>query len=214
MRVDILTLATASAAALTIGLASPAFASPAFGDYQGLRAQGASSTLQPGETAQALLQRRGGGGGDGDGDSFSASRHRSCGSFSGCRGLLGHRGGIFGGGVFGGAGGWGGGGGGGCCGGDRVSWEESGAAGAPSRPSVPQARPRAAAVPPPAVVQRRRMIVQRRQVVRVPRRAVPTGFGGSQGSNLPLGIAGLSLILGGVGLLPLARRRTRASERA
>ncbi|WP_329253369.1 hypothetical protein OG417_10550 [Actinoallomurus sp. NBC_01490] len=41
-----------------------------------------------------------------------------------------------------------------------------------------------------------------------------TGFGGSQGTNVPLGVAGMSLLLGGAGLLPLARRRLQASARS
>ncbi|MCO6008709.1 LPXTG cell wall anchor domain-containing protein [Actinoallomurus purpureus] len=52
----------------------------------------------------------------------------------------------------------------------------------------------------------------RRQVGVVPSGAVRAGFGGSQGSSVPLGVAGLSLILGGTGLL--ARRRIRAGARS
>jgi hypothetical protein len=44
--------------------------------------------------------------------------------------------------------------------------------------------------------------------------AVHGGFGGSQGMNAPLGLAGLSLLVGGAGLLPLARRRLQASARS
>jgi hypothetical protein len=48
----------------------------------------------------------------------------------------------------------------------------------------------------------------------VPMGAVRTGFGGTQGTNVPLGVAGMSLLLGGAGLLPLARRRLQASARS
>ena len=48
----------------------------------------------------------------------------------------------------------------------------------------------------------------------VPMGAVRSGFGGSQGMNAPLGLAGLSLLVGGAGLLPLARRRLQASARS
>ena len=48
----------------------------------------------------------------------------------------------------------------------------------------------------------------------VPRGAVRSGFGGTQGMNAPLGLAGLSLLVGGAGLLPLARRRLQASARS
>ncbi|MFL6052791.1 MAG: LPXTG cell wall anchor domain-containing protein [Actinoallomurus sp.] len=52
----------------------------------------------------------------------------------------------------------------------------------------------------------------RGQVAAVPRGGVPTGFGGSQEMSLPMGVAGLSLILGGTGLL--ARRRIRTGARS
>jgi hypothetical protein len=195
MRVKTLTLATA---ALTFGLAAPALASPTLGEYQGMR-------------TQASLQR-GGGDCDGDGgcaDSDSFSGHRHCGSFGSCGHLFGHGplsgfGGGFGGGGFGGGGG-----------GDRVAWDTSGGWCCAAK----HARVPARVAPPPPALRRPlarpgRVIVHRRQVMRVPRRAVPTGFGGSQGMNLPLGIAGMSLILGGAGLLPLARRRIRTSERS
>lgn len=199
MRVKTLTLATA---ALTFGLASPALASATLGEHQGMR-------------TQALLQRGGGdcdgGGGCADGDSFSGHRH--CGSAGSCGRLFGGGGpfGGFGGGFGGFGGGFGGGGGGG---GDRVSYGESGrwcCAGKRARVPAPRV-----AVPRrrPMLARPGRVVVHRRQVMRVPRRAVPTGFGGSQGMNLPLGIAGMSLILGGAGLLPLARRRIRTSERS
>ncbi|MFB9837424.1 hypothetical protein [Actinoallomurus acaciae] len=48
----------------------------------------------------------------------------------------------------------------------------------------------------------------------IPTGAVRTGFGGTQGTNVPLGVAGMSLLLGGAGLLPLARRRLQASARS
>jgi hypothetical protein len=48
----------------------------------------------------------------------------------------------------------------------------------------------------------------------VPMGAVRSGFGGTQGMNAPLGLAGLSLLVGGAGLLPLARRRLQASARS
>ncbi|GAA4603687.1 hypothetical protein GCM10023195_12260 [Actinoallomurus liliacearum] len=50
------------------------------------------------------------------------------------------------------------------------------------------------------------------QVSAVPRGAVPTGFGGSQGASVPIGVAGLTLILGGAGLI--ARRRIRTGARS
>jgi hypothetical protein len=59
--------------------------------------------------------------------------------------------------------------------------------------------------PAPAPAPRRRY---------VPMGAVRGGFGGTQGMNAPLGLAGLSLLVGGAGLLPLARRRLRASARS
>jgi hypothetical protein len=59
--------------------------------------------------------------------------------------------------------------------------------------------------PAPAPAPRRRM---------VPMGAVRGGFGGGQEMNAPLGLAGLSLLLGGAGLLPLARRRLQASARS
>ncbi|MEV0408645.1 LPXTG cell wall anchor domain-containing protein [Actinoallomurus sp. NPDC050550] len=52
----------------------------------------------------------------------------------------------------------------------------------------------------------------RAQVRAVPSGAVHAGFGGGQGANVPLGVAGLSLILGGTGLL--ARRRIRTGARS
>lgn len=48
----------------------------------------------------------------------------------------------------------------------------------------------------------------------VPMGAVRSGFGGTQGLNAPLGLAGLSLLIGGAGLLPVARRRLQASARS
>jgi hypothetical protein len=48
----------------------------------------------------------------------------------------------------------------------------------------------------------------------VPTGAVRSGFGGTQGLNAPLGLAGLSLLIGGAGLLPVARRRLQASARS
>lgn len=193
MRVKTLTLATA---ALSFGLAAPALASSTL-DSQGLR-------------SQVLLQRGGDdcgdGGGCGDSDSFSSHRH--CGSGAGCGRLFG--GGPFSAGGFGGfgGGGFGGGGFGGGGGGDRVEYGESGHFCCAAKHARVHARVAAPRMARPGVV------MHRRQVVRVPVRAVPTGFGGSQGMNLPLGIAGLSLVLGGAGLLPLARRRIRASERS
>lgn len=217
MRVDIMTLTTASAAALTIGLASPAFGAGA--PVSALRA--GIGHLAPAQAAahQIVLARDGDGDGDGgrdgdvrgdvdqrggDGDISGGIRRRHCGS-PGCfhgfhHGLLG---GPF---VFGGAGcgigcggGWGGGGWGG--GGDRTAIaEEEGEGGGGGgqrpthrRPSMP--------------------MHMRHQVSVVPSHAVPTGFGGSQGSKVPLGLAGLSLLLGGAGLL-VARRRLRTSARS
>ncbi|HEY0541973.1 MAG TPA: hypothetical protein VGD53_26635 [Actinoallomurus sp.] len=48
----------------------------------------------------------------------------------------------------------------------------------------------------------------------VPMGAVRSGFGGTQGLNAPLGLAGLSLLIGGAGLLPVARRRLQARARS
>lgn len=217
MRVDIVTLTTASAAALTIGLASPAFGAgaPASAPRAGV------GHIAPAQvsTHQLLLARDGDGDGDGDtggdidqrgcgGDFCGGFRHRHCGSpacFHGFhhgllgRGILGH-GGPF---VFGGAGcgigcgGWGGGGGGNVSG--AVANESGFEAPPPAR--KPMRRRPAAPMRMP------------RQVTVVPSRAVPTGFGGSQGSKVPLGLAGLSLLLGGAGLL-VARRRLRTGARS
>ncbi len=217
MRVDIVTLTTASAAALTIGLASPAFGAGA--PASAPRAVVGHIVPAQESAHRLVLARDGDGDGDGDvrgdldqrgcgGDFCGGFIHRHCGSpacFRGFhRGLFRHglfrHGGPF---VFGGAGcgigcgGWGGGGG------DvsGVAANESGAEAAPpERRPVTHRRP---AAPMRA----------RRQVAVVPSRAVPTGFGGSQGSKMPLGIAGLSLLLGGAGLL-VVRRRLRASARS
>lgn len=216
MRVDIMTLTTASAAALTIGLASPAFGAGA--PASALRA--GIGHLAPAQAAahQVGLARDGDGGGDGDGgrdgdvhgdldqrggDIGGGFRHRHCGSPSCFHGF--HHGLLGGPFVFGGAGcgiGCGGGFGGGFGGGgDRtaIAEEEAGGGGVAGRrpmrrrPSVPMR--------------------VRHQVSVVPSHAVPTGFGGSQGSKVPLGLAGLSLLLGGAGLL-VARRRLRTSARS
>jgi hypothetical protein len=204
MRVDILTLTTASAAALTIGLASPALAASNTDAQAGLhqRAQHVAvhpwaQSLTP-ESAHGLnLVRRdgdgddddddddgdGGGGGDDDHHRFRHRHHRGIAPFAfgdeGCDGES--------------------------CGGDgdHAAGEEEGGGccaggGGAGREVVKKVRGRTVRMPG--------------QVSAVPSGAVRTGFGGAQGSSVPLGVAGLTLILGGAGLL--ARRRIRTGARS
>lgn len=211
MRVKTLTLTTASAAALTIGLASPALAlAPTAGlgavhNQTGFGAQH-QGALHDGLHHMVVLPKGdddddddgGGGGGDAEIGGVHRSRH-----FGGPRGLCGIGGHI--GGFAHGCGedadddddGDGGGGG-------DFGSQDSTACCAHGAARVKVSRPAPARPVAPAPAPRRRM---------VPMGAVPSGFGGSQGLNAPLGLAGLSLLVGGAGLLPLARRR-RASARS
>jgi hypothetical protein len=207
MRVKTLTLTTASAAALTIGLASPALAlanAAGMGAVHqtgfGAQHQGA---LHDGLHHMVALPKGddddddgddGGGGSDAEIGGAHHSRH-----FSGPRGLCGvggHIGGLAQG-----------------CGeenGDDDDDEGEGAGDFGSQHSSACCEQGAAVVkhvrvsrPAPAPAPRR-----------VPMGPVHAGFGGSQGLNAPLGLAGLGLLAGGAGLLPLARRRLRASARS
>jgi hypothetical protein len=207
MRVKTLTLTTASAAALTIGLASPALAlgttAGAVHNQTGFGAhhQGA---LHDGLHHMVALPKGdddddddgdGGGGGDAEIGGIHRTRH------TGPRGLCGV-GGHVGGFVHG-------------CGeesGDDDDDDEGPGGGdfasqhstACCQGGGGMAHVRVARPPAPVVVHRHY----------VPSGAVHAGFGGSQGMNLPLGVAGLSLLAGGAGLLPLARRRLQASARS
>jgi hypothetical protein len=209
MRVKTLTLTTASAAALTIGLASPALGlAPAVGDLgaahnQTLLGAHHQGALHSGVHHQVMLPRDDdddegdGGGGDDGGEAESGHRTHHH------RGLCGVGGSI--GGLAQGCGEEGGedddeGGG-----GDHGSEETSNCCGGGGGHHEKHIRVTHSAP---------QRVVVHREVQAVPRGAVPTGFGGSQGSSAPLGLAGLSLMLGGAGLLPLARRRMRASGRA
>jgi hypothetical protein len=190
MRVELLTLTTASAAALTIGLASPALGATFQTDTQaGLHHRAQHVTVHPGS-----LVRDGddgddddddgdGGGGDGIAQHRGFKQHRNIQRFL-----------PF---AFGDEGGNGEDRGGDgdeddegpdCCGGGGGGHKEV------------EKRVRGRVVHMPA------------QVAAMPRGAVPTGFGGSQGISVPMGVAGLSLILGGTGLL--ARRRIRTGARS
>jgi hypothetical protein len=205
MRVKTLTLTTASAAALTIGLASPALAlgTTAGAVHKtgfGAQHQGA---LHDGLHHMVALPKGdddddddgdGGGGGDAEIGGFHRTHH-------GPRGLCGVGGRI--GGLANGCGEENGdddddeGGPGG--GGDFASEHSTACCqGGGGVAHVRVSRPAA-----PVVVHRY-----------MPSGPVRTGFGGSQGMNLPLGVAGLSLLAGGAGLVPLARRRLRASARS
>ncbi|GLY77397.1 hypothetical protein Airi01_056640 [Actinoallomurus iriomotensis] len=207
MRVKTLTLTTASAAALTIGLASPALALASTADmlgavhnqtgfgahHQGVLHNGMHQVALPkGDDDDDE------GDDDGGGDAEIGGVHRSH-HANGPRGLCGVGGRI--GGMAHGCGeesgddddddeGPGG--------GDFAS-EHSSACCAGGAARVKVTRP-APAPPAPRHY--------------VPTGAVRTGFGGTQGANVPLGVAGMSLLLGGAGLLPLARRRLQASARS
>ncbi|GAA4496085.1 hypothetical protein GCM10023191_037580 [Actinoallomurus oryzae] len=209
MRVKTLTLTTASAAALTIGLASPALALASTADmigavhnqtgfgahHQGVLHNGMHQVALPkGDDDDDDEGDDDGGGDDAEIGGFHRTRH------TGPRGLCGIGGNI--GGFAHGCGeeagddddddeGPGG--------GDFASEHTSAccAGGGHVRVSRP--------APAPAAPAPRRY---------VPMGAVRTGFGGTQGTNVPLGVAGMSLLLGGAGLLPLARRRLQASARS
>jgi hypothetical protein len=207
MRVKTLTLTTASAAALTIGLASPALAlAPTAGmgavhNQTGFGAQH-QGALHDGLHHLVVLPKGdddddddGDDGGGGDAEVGGVHRARHFGGPRGLCGIGGHIGGF--------AHGCGeddgddddedGGGGGGDFGSQHVSAGGGGGGVRHVRVSRPAAAPRH---------------------YMVPRGAIRTGFGGSQGLNAPLGLAGLTLLVGGAGLVPLARRRLRASARS
>lgn len=209
MRVKTLTLTTASAAALTIGLASPAFALAttaggigAVHNQTGFGAQH-QGALHDGLHHMVVLPKGDDddddeGDGDGGGDAEIGGSHTSR-HFGGPRGLCGV-GGHIGGFAHG------------CgeeAGDDDDEGEGAGDFGSQDSTAccehaqVKVSRPAAPRPAPPAP--RRHM---------VPMGAVHGGFGGGQGMNAPLGLAGLSLLLGGAGLLPLARRRLQASARS
>lgn len=208
MRVKTLTLTTASAAALTIGLASPALALAPTAGMGAVHHQTGFGALHQGALHDGLHHMvalpKGDddddeGDDDGGGDAEIGGVHRAR-HFGGPRGLCGVGGRI--GGLAQGCGeeagdddddeGPGG--------GDFASQHSSACCEhAPARVRV--SRP---VVAPVAPVPRRR----------IPVGAVRSGFGGSQGLNAPLGLAGLGLLAGGAGLLPLARRRLRASARS
>ena len=203
-----MTLTTASAAALTIGLASPALAlattAGGLGAVHNQTGFGAhhQGALHTGIHHQVALPRDGDdddgdddGGGDDGGDAEIGGGQRTR-HHKGLCGVGGRIGGL--------ANGCGeensddddddeGGGG-----GDFGS-QDSSACCAQGGGHVRVSRPA------PAPAPRRRY---------VPMGAVRSGFGGTQGMNAPLGLAGLSLLVGGAGLLPLARRRLRASARS
>jgi hypothetical protein len=203
MRVKTLTLTTASAAALTIGFASPAFAlaTTAGGlgaaHYQTAHRQG---TLHNGVHHQVMLPRdddddEGDGGGDGGGEAEIGGSHHSRHTGRGLCGVGGHIGGLSQG-----------------CGeesGDDDDDEGGGGEGGSEHTSsccAHEEHARGHAAPSRVIVHR--------QVQMVPSGAVRSGFGGSQEPSAALGIAGLSLLLGGAGLVPLARRRRQASARS
>jgi hypothetical protein len=209
MRVKTLTLTTASAAALTIGLASPALAlapTAGIGAVHNQTGFGAhhQGALHDGLHHLVALPKGDDDDDDGDdggGDAEIGGVHRSR-HFGGPRGLCGIGGHI--GGLANGCGeeaaddddddeGPGG--------GDYGSQSSRAccSGGAARRVTVTRQ------APAPAPAPRRHM---------VPMGAVRTGFGGSQGMNAPLGLAGLTLLASGAGLVPLARRRLRASARS
>ena len=205
MRVKTLTLTTASAAALTIGLASPALAlattagelgavhQTGFGvHHQGVLHNGMHQVALPKGDDDDDDEGDGGGGDDAEIGGIHRTNHRGP---RGLCGVGGHIGGL--------AQGCGEENGdddddeGGHGGGDFAS-EHSSACCQQEHEHVRVSRPAAAPAP--------------RHYV--PMGAVRSGFGGTQGMNAPLGLAGLSLLVGGAGLLPLARRRLQASARS
>jgi hypothetical protein len=202
MRVKTMTLTTASAAALTIGLASPALALATTADVLGAvhnqTGFGAhhQGVLHNGVHQVALPKGDDDDDDEGDdddgGDAEIGGRHRTT-HHKGLCGVGGHIGGLAHG-----------------CGeesGDDDDDDEGGRGDFASEHSSAccQQGARHVRVSRPAPVQRQRM---------VPMGAVRSGFGGSQGLNAPLGLAGLSLLIGGAGLLPVARRRLQASARS
>ena len=206
MRGKTLTLTTASAAALTIGLASPALALASTADVLGaVHNQTGFGALHHGAIHNGVHQvalpkgddddDEEGDDDDGGGDAEIGGVHRSHHS-NGPRGLCGVGGHI--GGLAHGCGEEGdddddeGDGG-----GDYGSQDSSACC---AREHVKVSRPAPAPAPAPRHY--------------VPMGAVRSGFGGTQGMNVPLGVAGLTLLAGGAGLLPLARRRLQASARS
>jgi hypothetical protein len=210
MRVKTLTLTTASAAALTIGLASPAFAlATAAGELGAVHQQAGfgvqhQAALHSGLHHMVALPKGDDDDGDDDGDgdggggsSESSGSHRHFGGPRGLCGVGGHIGGLAQG-----------------CGEEENGDDDDDEGGQGDHGSessnaccehgghVRVSRPAPAAVAP---APRHHM---------VPMGAVHSGFGGTQGMNAPLGLAGLSLLVGGAGLLPLARRRLQASARS
>ena len=206
MRVKTLTLTTASAAALTIGFASPAFAlATTAGEIGAVHQQAGfgvrhQAALHSGLHHMVALPKGDDDDGDDDGDdsgggSESSGSHRHFGGPRGLCGVGGHIGGLAQ-----------------SCGeeengddepgqGDTGSEDSSACCEHGGHVSVSRPAPAAPAAPAP----RHHM---------VPMGAVRSGFGGTQGMNAPLGLAGLSLLVGGAGLLPLARRRLQASARS
>jgi hypothetical protein len=200
MRVDTLTLTTASAAALTIGLASPALGASNTDVQAGLHQRAQHVAVYPG--AHALTPEHGlnlvrrDGDDDGDDDDDDGDGRGDDGDFDHQRFRHRHKGiAPF---AFGDEGCDGG----SCGDGEHFSGEEGGGCcgggGGFGREVVKRTRTRSARMPG--------------QVAAVPSGAVRTGFGGTQGSGVPLGVAGLTLILGGAGLL--ARRRIRTGARS
>lgn len=204
MRVKTLTLTTASAAALTIGLASPALAMAS-------AAEGANYQTLLGGQHQALTAAHqvmlpvgdddddddGGGDDGGSADIGGVHRSRHFGSPHGLCGVGGHIGGLAQG-----------------CGEENGDDDDEGPGDYGREDNSACCGGGGHAEKHVRVTRTAPRVVVHREVRAVPRGAVRTGFGGGQESNTPLGIAGLSLMLGGAGLLPLARRRTRASGRS
>jgi hypothetical protein len=201
MRVKTMTLTTASAAALTIGLASPALALATTADvlgavhnqtgfgahHQGVLHNGVHQVALPKGDDDDDDE----GDDDGGGEAEIGGSHRSHHSRGLC-GVGGHIGGLAHG-----------------CGeenGDDDDDEGGGGGDSASEHSSAccQHGEHVRVVrPAPAPV--RHM---------VPTGAVRSGFGGTQGLNAPLGLAGMSLLIGGAGLLPVARRRLQARARS
>jgi hypothetical protein len=207
MRVKTLTLTTASAAALTIGLASPALAlgtaAGAVHNQTGFGAQH-QGALHDGLHHMVALPKGdddddddGDGDGGGGGDAEIGGVHRA--RHTGPRGLCGVGGRI--GGLAQGCG--------------EESGDDDDDDGGPGGGDFASEHSTACCqggAPAGAVhVKVSRPVAP---APRMPSGPVRAGFGGSQGMNLPLGLAGLSLLAGGAGLLPLARRRLQASARS
>lgn len=209
MRVRNLTLTTASAAALTIGLTSPALAAAFQSDETaGLHHRAQHVAVYPAAhqalSAHAPGLARGGddGDGDGDGDDDGLDPCVAGGCFGGGNN---NGGGIAPWAAFGDDDGCGddggcGGGGNGAAGGSVIGGAPGGGYGH-SRETVKKVHGRVMGMPGrPA------------GVGMVPSGPVRTGFGGAQGSSVPAGLAGLTLMLGGTTLL--ARRRIRTGARS